>query len=91
MESEPKNSLNEAELLSSLKEIMATKVAQEGIIENHNRCVAFAQKLEKEFGILELRKYKTYHLLIGTSSTSAQAPHFDLEGGIIEKFIREEL
>lgn len=91
MESISSNELNEhAEVLSTLREVLDTKRKQLGVLAWHQKIVDFVDKLKKDgVSIDELKDCKIYHLLISSGSSTAQK--LDLDGGVIQKFIENEL
>lgn len=88
METPPDRS--EQEILEELSRIVRQRYAESfkdpAIME---RMVAFLAMLKKEFSEDEVIKTKLYHLLAG-SGMFAEAERFDVPGGLIERFIREE-
>lgn len=78
----------EEEIFSELADIRSRRYEQYGE-STHAKIVAFARHLAQRFSREEVLNARLYHMLIG--STAYDTTILDVNGGEIEKFIREEL
>ncbi len=78
---------------SELKALWETKIKPGGKLNvaTYEKINAFNAKLKSEYSVEELAKTKLYHILLGSGDEIKPSTQFDLPGGIIEKYIREEL
>jgi hypothetical protein len=91
MESQENIPNNEDAVLAELKSILDAKIAEKGYDEIHHKIVAIIDALVVS-GMTtreELVDTKIYHLL--TMSGMDGTHKMDIEGGLLERFIREKL
>lgn len=79
---------NEQELFDELVSMRSNRY-KEAPEETHAKIVAFARKLKKQFASEVVNDSQLYHMLIG--STTHDSKTLDVPGGLVERFIREEL
>lgn len=82
----------EDEIISDLKtkksEIIKKYITDNNVRALHKLTYEYPTDLEKKYP--NARKYRLFHLLIGSTATSKECEYFDLPGeGSIEKYINE--
>ena len=85
----PENEPSQEENIEELADIRKNAYGND-LLGTQDRVVGFINDIRKDNPDIE--KYRLYHLLTGsTPRESDEYLEFDLPGGEIEKFIREEL
>lgn len=77
--------------LETLKTKKIDETPDEDFWKCHEKIAAFGKALLQEMTRERLSKVRLWHMLIGSTVSPEEVPEFDLPGGRIERFIREEL
>lgn len=79
---------NQEEIFQELATIRIKRYT-EAPEETHEKVVVFDERLRADLPNTVINDSRLYHMLIG--STAHDTKTFDVPGGLIERFIREEL